>query len=63
MHTPFFQNFSRKRCDMTEYKIGCAIVRIHGSCDQDNLKAATEEFVKKVERKKKNEKKSIEKSA
>lgn len=48
---------------MTEYKIGCAIVRIHGSCDQDNLKAATEEFVKKVERKKKNEKKSIEKSA
>lgn len=46
-----------------EYKFNNATVRIYGSCDQDNLKAATEAFMKKVERKKKNEKKSIEKSA
>lgn len=48
---------------MTEFKFGKATVRIHGTCDHDNLKAASEAFMKKVERKKKNEKKSIEKSA
>lgn len=40
---------------MTEYKIGRAVVRIHGTPDKDNLKKASEEFMKKVERKRKNE--------
>lgn len=48
---------------MTEIRYKNAVVRIHGTCDHDNLKAASEAFMKKVERKKKNEKKSIEKSA
>ena len=33
---------------MTEYKIGPAIVRIHGKPDQENLKAATARFLNKV---------------
>lgn len=38
---------------MTEYKVGNAIVRIHGSVDQEAIKAATESFLKKVVRKQK----------
>lgn len=34
---------------MTEYKIGCATVRIHGEVDQEKIKAATTTFLKKVE--------------
>ena len=48
---------------MTEYKFNNAIVRIHGSCDHDNLKAATEAFIKKAERNRKNEKKNNAKTA
>lgn len=33
---------------MHEVKVGCAVVRIHGSVNQDNMKAATEKFMKKV---------------
>ena len=33
---------------MHEVKVGCAVVRIHGSVNQDNVKAATEKFMKKV---------------
>lgn len=33
---------------MTEYRIGNAVVRIHGSYDEETLKAATEKFMKKV---------------
>ena len=33
---------------MTEYKFQNATVRIHGTVDLDNLKAATERFMKKV---------------
>ena len=33
---------------MTEYKIGPAIVRIHGKPDQANLEAATARFLNKV---------------
>ena len=32
---------------MTEYKIGKSVVRIHGK-EPDNLKEATEKFMKKV---------------
>jgi hypothetical protein len=44
---------------MTEYKIGNATVRIHGTADQDRIRTATVDFLKKAEkqrrRKKKNE--------
>ena len=33
---------------MTEYKIGNATVRIHGTVDREGLKTATERFMKKV---------------
>lgn len=42
---------------MTEYKVNKSTVRIHGSCDPENLKKATEKYLKKVVRSKKNEKK------
>lgn len=42
---------------MTEYKIGNALVRIHGTADQNNVKAATERFIKRaIQQKKKKEK-------
>lgn len=34
---------------MTEYKIGPAIVRIHGQCEPERLREATARFLKKVE--------------
>ena len=40
---------------MTEYKIGRATVRMHGAVDRDAIKAATIKFMKKVERKRRNE--------
>lgn len=42
---------------MTEYKIGNAIVRIHGEADKEKIKAATERFLKQIEKKKKVNKK------
>lgn len=42
---------------MTEYKIGNAIVRVHGEPDKEKLKAATAQYIKQV-RKKKSMKKS-----
>ena len=33
---------------MTEYRVGCAIVRIHGTPDHDRIKAASEQFMKRV---------------
>lgn len=47
---------------MTEYKFENCRVRIHGDYNLDAVKSATEAFMKKVERKRKDEKK-IEKSA
>lgn len=41
---------------MTEYKIGNAVVRIHGTADREKIKAATEKFLKKVEAAKKKRK-------
>lgn len=41
----------------TEYRIGRAIVRIHGTPDQEKFKAATERFLKKVEASKRAKKK------
>ena len=38
---------------MTEYKIGNATVRVHGTPDPDNLKAATLKFLKQVEQQRK----------
>jgi hypothetical protein len=47
---------------MTEYKIGNATVRIHGSMNQDTVRAATERFVKKaIQQKKKKEKENVHK--
>ena len=48
---------------MQEYIFPKAKVRIHGSCDPENLKAATEIFLKKVERKRKNEQKNKKKTS
>ena len=42
---------------MTEYRIGNAVVRIHGEVDHDNLKAATEKFMKKVHKARKQKRK------
>ena len=42
---------------MKEFKTGNATVRIHGTCEPENLKRATEKYLKKVVRSKKNEKK------
>ena len=42
---------------MTEYKIGPAIVRIHGEADREKIKSATERFLKQIEKKKKENKK------
>ena len=34
---------------VTEYKIGKAIVRMHGTPDRENLEAATLKFMKQVQ--------------
>ena len=34
---------------VTEYKIGPAIVQMHGQPDRDQVKAATEKFLNRVE--------------
>ena len=34
---------------VTEYKIGPAIVRMHGQPDREKVKAATEKFLNRVE--------------
>lgn len=41
---------------MTEYKIGHAIVRIHGQVDKEKIKSATEMFMKQVQKQKKEKK-------
>lgn len=41
---------------MTEYKIKNATVRIHGNADPEKVRSATEKYLKKVVRSKKNEK-------
>lgn len=40
---------------MTEYKIDNATVRIHGNADPEKVRSATEKYLKKVVRSKKNE--------
>lgn len=47
---------------MQEYRIGCAIVRIHGNPDPDRLKAATTKFLKQAEAQKKKKQKTNQKS-
>ena len=37
---------------MTEYRIGNAIVRMHGTPDQEKVKAAAEQFLREVEKQK-----------
>ena len=44
---------------MTEYKVGNATVRIHGSPDMENLKAATVKFLKQVEMSRKKKKAAV----
>lgn len=41
---------------MTEYKIGNAIVRVHGTYNLDNVKAATAIFLKKAEKQRRSKK-------
>lgn len=41
---------------MKEYKVGCATVRVHGTYDPEAVKSATEKYLKKAVRSKKNEK-------
>lgn len=41
----------------SEFKIGCAIVRIHGECTKENLKSASERFLKKALKQKKEKRK------
>ena len=41
------------------YKIENATIRIHGKVNPDKLKAATVEFLKSVERQKKNKEKEV----
>lgn len=41
---------------MKEFKTEKCTVRIHGTCDPENLKRSTEAYLKKVVRRKKNEK-------
>ena len=43
---------------MKEFKTGSATVRIHGTYDPEAVKKATAQYLKKVVRSKKNEKKS-----
>lgn len=33
---------------MEVYKVGCAVVRVHGNPDRERLKAASERFAKQV---------------
>lgn len=33
---------------MTEYRTGNAIIRVHGTPDMDKVKAASEQFMKRV---------------
>lgn len=40
---------------MTEYRIGNATIRLHGTPDADKVKTATERFLKRVEAKRKKE--------
>ena len=47
---------------MTQFEFNNAKVRMHGSTDEEKLKAATLQFVKKV-RNKKNEKKNQKSTA
>lgn len=42
---------------VTEYRVGNAIVRIHGEVDQERLKTATEKFMKKVHKARKQKRK------
>ena len=59
MLTLFFLNFLRmKGCEaVAEYKLENCTVRIHGTYDPEVVKTATEKYLKKVVRSKKNEKK------
>lgn len=46
-------------CPEATYKIGNATVRIHGKVDSDKLKAATVEFLKSVEKQRKDKAKEV----
>lgn len=46
---------------MTEYKFKNCTVRIHGEPDKENLKTASEDFMKKTERKRNEKKKQLQK--
>lgn len=41
---------------MQEFKIGVAIVRIHGNCSQDTIRSASVRFMKKAIKQKKEKK-------
>ena len=44
---------------MAEFKIGNALVRIHGTCPKETLKDASERFMKKALKQKKEKKKCL----
>lgn len=46
----------------TEFRVGNALVRIHGTADRERIQAATERFIKKVRRTRKQKRKESEAS-
>lgn len=44
---------------MEEFKIGNALVRIHGDCSKENIEAASKCFLKKVIKQKKEKEKCL----
>ena len=42
-----------------EVKVGCAVVRLHGTPDRERLKAASEQFMKKAIAARKKAKKAV----
>ena len=47
---------------MKEYKIGSATVRIHGAANTENVKAATIQFLKRVEKQRRSKANAKQKS-
>lgn len=48
---------------MTEYKVGCATVRIHGQVDQAAIKAATERYIKRCDEQRKRKAREAKRNA
>lgn len=50
---------NRKEDAMKEFKTGCATVRIHGNPNREKIEAATTNFLKKVQKRKKEVKNNV----